>query len=317
MEWVVTTAKSIDDARDEALDRLGVAAEDAEFEIIEEPKVGLFGRTRGEARLRARVKPTPVRAKQERRRRSRAGKRQGDAADSTASKTSKASEGDRGADAAGPGAADRSADAQRPDGSAKRRRRSRDDQGGRNRAGAPNRPDDTTPKQTTEDQQEREMTQDDTTEVAPQEVGDAAIAFMDGLTRAFGADASSTLAIDGTELELSVTGSDLGLLVGSGGRTLTAIQDLARVASQRRLGDHETRLRIDIAGYRERRAEALTRFARDVAAQVRESGSARSMEPMSSADRKVIHDVLNEEDGVSSRSEGEDPNRRIVVVPAD
>ncbi len=106
------------------------------------------------------------------------------------------------------------------------------------------------------------------------------------------------------------------MLVGPGGRTLNAVQDLARVAAQRRLGDHETRLRIDVAGYRERREAALAKFARDVAEQVRASGSPRSLEAMSSSDRKVVHDVLNDEDGVSSRSVGEDPDRRIIVDPA-
>ncbi len=151
--------------------------------------------------------------------------------------------------------------------------------------------------------------------VTPQEVGDAAVAFMDGLADAFGATATSELLVDGTELDVHVSGEGLGLLVGPGGRTLNAIQDLARVSAQRRLGDHDTRLRIDVAGYRARRNEALARFAADVAASVRESGSARALEPMTSADRKVIHDALNEEAGVSSRSEGDDPNRRIVVVP--
>ena len=151
--------------------------------------------------------------------------------------------------------------------------------------------------------------------VSPQEVGDAAVAFMDGLAGAFGATASSELLVDGTELDVHVSGEGLGLLVGPGGRTLNAIQDLARVSAQRRLGDHDTRLRIDVAGYRARRNEALERFAADVAASVRDSGSARALEPMTSADRKVIHDALNEEEGVSSRSEGDDPNRRIVVVP--
>ena len=151
--------------------------------------------------------------------------------------------------------------------------------------------------------------------VSPQEVGDAAVTFMDGLVAAFGTTGSSELEVDGTELDVRVSGESLGLLVGPGGRTLNAVQDLARVSAQRRLGDHDTRLRIDVAGYRERRSEALQRFAADVAAAVRESGDARALEPMTSADRKVIHDALNEEDGVSSRSEGDDPNRRIVVVP--
>ena len=94
--------------------------------------------------------------------------------------------------------------------------------------------------------------------VTPDEVGAAAVAFMDGLTAAFGMHGTSESAVDGTELELNVVGEELGLLVGPGGRTLNAVQDLARVAAQRRLGDHETRLRIDIAGYRGRREQALS-----------------------------------------------------------
>lgn len=152
--------------------------------------------------------------------------------------------------------------------------------------------------------------------VTPDEVGAAAVAFMEGLTGAFGVQGDVAVQIDGIELEVKVTGTELGLLVGPGGRTLNAVQDLARVAAQRRLGDHETRLRIDVAGYRERREAALGAFARDIAEQVRTSGTARSLEPMTSADRKVIHDVLTEEDGVSSRSVGEDPDRRIIVEPA-
>ena len=105
-------------------------------------------------------------------------------------------------------------------------------------------------------------------------------------------------------------------MVGPGGRTLTAVQDLARVAAQRRLGDHETRLRIDVGGYREKRREALGQFAAAVATQVIESGTAKALEPMSSADRKTVHDAIVEIDGVDSHSEGDDPTRRVVITPA-
>jgi len=71
MEWVETTAKTLDEAREAALDQLGVGLDDAEFDILEEPRPGLFGRMRGEARLRARVRPTQARPKQERRQKSR------------------------------------------------------------------------------------------------------------------------------------------------------------------------------------------------------------------------------------------------------
>jgi spoIIIJ-associated protein len=152
--------------------------------------------------------------------------------------------------------------------------------------------------------------------VATEDVRAAAVQFVSGLTDAFGFEAEVNARVEGNEIEVHVTGSSLGLLIGPGGRTLLGIQDLARVAAQRRLGDHDTRLRVDVAGYREKRRQALERFAATVAEQVKETGVARSLDPMPSADRKVLHDALAEIDGVESRSEGEEPNRRVIVAPA-
>jgi spoIIIJ-associated protein len=94
-----------------------------------------------------------------------------------------------------------------------------------------------------------------------------------------------------------------------------AVQDVVRVASQRRIGDHTTRLRLDIMGYREKRRVALARFAMEQADAVAETGEERVLEPMPSADRKVIHDTLSERTDVVTRSEGEDPKRRVVIAP--
>ncbi len=299
MEWVEITGKTVEEAREAALDQLGVGADEAEFDVVEEPKAGLFGRTRGQARLRARIKPTPARPKQERKRRSKSDKPSNDkvkAGSSQAKPNREANQEVSTADANG-----------RDDGKATepRQRSSRGQRGGGGRNG-------------TNNSQEKKMTNEERPQsnVPPQEVGDAAVAFMNDLVTAFGASGKSDLSVDGTELDVQVRGDDLGLLVGPGGRTLNAIQDLVRVAAQRRLGDHETRLRIDVAGYRERRSIALGKFAADVAAQVRDSGSARSLEPMTSADRKVIHDALNGEEGVVSSSSGEEPRRRVIVQPA-
>jgi spoIIIJ-associated protein len=290
MEWVETTAKTIEAAREAALDQLGVAADEAEFDVIEEPRPGLFGRVRGEARLRARVRPAQVRPKQERRRRGRS--------DGPASSAVSSEESSNGADLS-----DQSDAVTPPSGTPKPKSKPKQSR---------------RPAATSPQEQEPKMSNDERPEstVTPDEVGAAAVAFMEGLTAAFGADCNVDVQIDGIELDVKVTGTELGLLVGPGGRTLNAVQDLARVAAQRRLGDHETRLRIDVAGYRERREAALGAFARDVAEQVRTSGTARSLEPMTSADRKVIHDVLTDEAGVASRSVGEDPDRRIIVEPA-
>jgi spoIIIJ-associated protein len=283
MEWVETTGKTVTEAQDLALDRLGVGADDAEFEVLEEPKSGLFGRTRGEARVRARVKPTAVRPKQERRPRGR-----------------------------------------KADGAKKQ------PNGGRNRQSEPERdraparepraasPQQERTKQPRHNEENQHMDHEHPqSDVSPQEVGEAAVAFMSQLATAFGAsDAATSLDVDGIDLDVRVTGTELGLMVGPGGRTLNAIQDLARVASQRRLGDHETRLRIDVGGYREKRRGALEKFAASVAAEVIESGSAKALEPMPSSDRKAVHDAIIEIDGVTSHSEGDDPTRRVVITPA-
>ena len=152
-------------------------------------------------------------------------------------------------------------------------------------------------------------------DVAPEAVGEAASEFMTGLAAAFGTTATASVHVDGSEIDVRVDGQDLGLLIGPGGRTLLAVQDLARVASQRKLGDHDTRLRIDVAGYRERRRGALEKFATAVAHEVVESGRGKALEPMTSADRKVIHDVIQGIEGVTSHSDGEEPRRRVVITP--
>jgi spoIIIJ-associated protein len=147
-------------------------------------------------------------------------------------------------------------------------------------------------------------------------VGEAATTFLQGLVKAAGLQGSVSTKVEGENIDIDVLGDDLNFLVGTKGATLLALQDLTRVVSQRRLGDHETRLRVDVAGYREKRREALSRFALKVAADVKSSGQARALEPMNSADRKIVHDALVEAEGISTRSEGTDPFRRVVVALA-
>lgn len=142
--------------------------------------------------------------------------------------------------------------------------------------------------------------------------------FLEGLLDAFGYDGEvARTTIDDTTIELAVDGDDLGLLIGPKGQTLSSIQELARVASTRDAGfPTDGRVRIDVAGYRQRRREALERFAQKVAAEVKESGRQKVLEPMSPPDRKVVHDTVNGIDGVRTYSEGEDAARRVVIAPA-
>ena len=287
MEWVETTARTVEEAKEQALDQLGVAEDDAEFEVLDEPRAGLFGRVRGEARVRARVRPTQPRPKAERQNRRRRGEESGDsgASGAAAGNGAVATKSD---DDAAPS---RRREAPRPERSGQRR-----DRPARPPAG------------------ERANRED---AVDAEQVGEEARKFVQGLVDAFGLTGTAGVRRDGDDLEVTVDGSDLGLLVGPRGSTLQAVQEITRVASQRRLGDHDTRLRVDVGGYRDRRREALTRFATQVAEEVVASGAPRSLEPMASPDRKVIHDVLSEFPGVDTRSDGEDPYRRVVIAPAD
>jgi spoIIIJ-associated protein len=305
MEWVETVGATIEEAREMALDQLGVHEEDAEFEVIEEPRAGLFGRTRGQARVRARVRPTQPRPKVDRRgRRVRAGgagsEEGGRAAvvshvEDTSGERVKQGRGRARGRVVGrestEGSSDGAAEVDALGSSIK-----------------------STSERTTQEQAMTASTHDSPVPIG--QVADEASRFLDGLVKAFGLEGSVSQRIEGDEIDLDVTGQELGLLVGPRGSTLVAVQEITRLASQRRLGDHESRLRVDIAGYRERRRVALTAFANKMADEVVATSTARVLEPMSSPDRKVVHDTLSERSDVVTRSEGDDPFRRVVISPA-
>ena len=248
MEWVETTGRSVEEAKEAALDRLGVGEDDAEFELLAEPKSGLFGRIRSEARVRARVRPTRPRPKDDRREHRRRSRQRGGSHPK--------------------GSAEPAAVVDAP----AKGRRSRGN-------GA--------------------KTMEDDASVAEQ--GEMARLFVAELVERFGVQGTAEVAeLDDETVEVSVTGSDLGLLIGHKGR---------------HTGVRTARVLVDVAGYRLMRRAALERFARLVAEQVRESGSEQQLEPMTPPDRKVIHDTVNVIDGVVTRSEGLEPDRRVVVAP--
>lgn len=139
--------------------------------------------------------------------------------------------------------------------------------------------------------------------------------FLEGLVDAFDLQGDVTVTpVDDDTLEARVDGEDLGLLIGPKGNTLQSVQELARAVLQKD-GPGGPRLRLDIGGYRERRREALERFTKGLAEQVLASGTATALEPMGAADRKVVHDTVNDIEGVHTISEGEEPRRRVVILP--
>jgi len=279
MEWVTITAATVEDAKSLALDQLGVAGEDAEIEVVEEPKPGLFGRLRGEAIVRARVRPTSVRDTS---RRERGGERSARRSDRPERPRGRSRDGAR--DGARDGSSSR----------APRARRSEADRGGEGDS----------------------LRRNDGPKVPPTTVRDAATTFLEGFFAAASLPVRVESTINGDDIEIAVQGEDLTTFVGARGMTLTQLQDITRVVSQRRLGDHDTRLRVDVGGYRQRRKDALGRFAVKVANDVVETGTPRILEPMNSADRKIVHDTLSTVEGVVTHSEGDDPFRRVVVSRA-
>ena len=160
------------------------------------------------------------------------------------------------------------------------------------------------------------MTDNEATMPLPEQA-DIAQEFVAGLAERFGASVDFVREdVADDEIRITVTGDDLGRMVGRRGNTAVAIDELVRTVLQRQAGSsRDGRVRVDVGGVRARRAEALVRFCRDQAAAVRDSGIAKALEPMGGADRKLIHDTIADEDGVVTTSEGEDPNRRVVIVP--
>ena len=315
MEWVEITAKTVEEAKELALDELGVDVDEADFEVLEEPKAGLFGRVRGEARVRARVRPTAPRSKDAGRRRGGGGRRnEGEGVTTTATAVADrtdASESERSQRNGANDPAIAEAIAQVSDdgdsGRPPRTRRRRRGGGGRGTGSGERRP-----RRSNDESGQGEPVSVE----ALEQQGEVAVTFLTGLIDAFGIEATVAVrSVNDSAVEVAVDGSDLGLLVGPRGATLQAIQDLTRTAVLRETGMREGWVIVDVAEYRVKRRAALEKFALQVAEQVANGGVAVRLDPMPPADRKVVHDVLTAVDGIETASEGEEPRRRVIVRP--
>lgn len=336
MEWVEIRGETLELAKERALDQLGVAIEDAEFEIVQVPESRWLGLKKTEARVRARVRPTQPRAKREggRPRRGRKGdETKGRATSSKSRSTSNGSpdgppassdgaskgtsrDGDRtpskrgrrsgeGAPAAGPAATGSAKAGAAPAGDAEDAPKTKAASEDRQRS----RP----------QKKERAVSDQTREELVPiDEQTEMVESFLGGVLAGFGLEGDvATQVVDG-DVQADITGTNLGLLIGPKGGTIRALQEVTRAAAQRHADGREThRINVDVAGYRERRREALGDFARRQAEIVRAEGRRVALEPMGSADRKAVHDAVLDIEGVRSISEGDDPRRRVVLIPDD
>ncbi len=333
MEWVETTGRTVAEALDAALDELGVDETEVEYEVMEQPRTGLLARfSGGSARIRARVKPISREKPGERQRRNRRGGGSGQGR-SSSDRSGRSRSGNGGGGSrpaadektAGAGSAPQGQGRSRPEGAqpsksgTARRRGRRGGQGARSETSAPEAgaasaaaSDESTPDSNTKGN----VVETIEPEVTIEEQAEAAEAFTQGLVDAFdlGAQVRSVIVDEG--IVVDVTGESLGLLVGPRGATLNAIEELVRTVVQRQTDGHGVRINVDVAGYRAKRREALEAFTRGIAEKVLESGRPQALEPMSALDRKVVHDAAAEIDGVATESQGEEPRRRVVLIPA-
>lgn len=139
-----------------------------------------------------------------------------------------------------------------------------------------------------------------------------ALDFLEGLLDAMDLDGEVQVDLVEDYVRARVNGPELGILIGRHGRTLESLQELLRAAVQHQAGGRVL-VTLDIEGYRERRREAVEEQAREMAERAIEQGEV-ALEPMPAFERKVVHDTVTEIEGVTSHSEGEEPERYVVLT---
>jgi spoIIIJ-associated protein len=146
-----------------------------------------------------------------------------------------------------------------------------------------------------------------------EEEGDIAADYLEGLLDIADLDGDIDIDVENGRAAVAIVGAKLDNLVGRDGEVLDALQELTRLAVQSSTGDR-SRLMLDISGFRENRRTDLKALADEKAAEAKASGAPIKLKPMNAFERKIVHDRIQEL-GLSSESEGEDPNRFVVIFP--
>jgi spoIIIJ-associated protein len=143
--------------------------------------------------------------------------------------------------------------------------------------------------------------------------GEVAADYIEGLLDVADLDGDIDMDVEGDRAVVSVVGATLDELVGRRGEVLEALQELTRLAVHQRTGNR-TRMMLDVGGYRQRRRAELAEAGQDAAEEVRRTGQPKKLWPMNPFERKIVHDAVAAA-GLRSESEGEEPDRRVVVLP--
>ncbi|NNF54482.1 MAG: hypothetical protein HKN03_08570 [Acidimicrobiales bacterium] len=293
MEWITLTAATVAEAKERLLHKLGVPDAEAEFVVEDEGESKFFGLRKTDARVRARVVPRRTEPRRDRKR----GRN-----DRNDTKKRKSRGGAKDASTSGNGAGGESA-APVASGRARSDRPAKGGTGDRpERSQTPKKP------RTTKDRPRVQKV-----EIPMEQVQENLTTFLNGLVTAFGIEAAVELEVEEENITANIPGQH-GVLIGPKARTLDAIQEIAKIASFKG-GTSPARVKVDVGDYRKKRAAALAAFASKAAQKAIDDATEVVLDPMSSADRKVVHDALSEIEGIETRSVGTDPRRQVVIAP--
>lgn len=277
MAYVEVKAKTVEMAVEAAMRELGVGDRSRiDVEVIQAPERGFLGFGGQDAIVKVSERSGDK------------GRQRGKGRGRTRSKSGQASSGGKSGDSGG-------GDGSRQGGRSKPDSRSRG--GGQSRE--PNRP--------------AKKKEDDRDPIGTEAQEPLVGAFLGGLVDAFGLEGRVETRIEDDVIIANVVGAQTEALVGPRGSVMEAIHELTKTVLQRSAQD-SARVRIDVAGYAERRRQALTIYAGELIQQVLADGGELMLEPMSASDRKVIHDAVAQREGVRSYSEGEAPKRYVVIA---
>jgi spoIIIJ-associated protein len=151
---------------------------------------------------------------------------------------------------------------------------------------------------------------------APDKPVEAVEGLLEEIVRGLGLDATVDVTDDGETVTGTVHGDDLGLFIGRHGQTIDAVQHIAQRIAGARAGEGR-RIVIDAEGYRERRETVLQRQADHAADDALRSGRPVALDAMTASERRLVHEYLRDHDEVQTYSEGDEPDRHLVVAPVD
>lgn len=300
MEWIETTGTSIDEAKDLALDRLGVAEDELEIQVLTEPSSAMFGLKKTEARLRARVRPISPQIKTERNSKSNRDKNRKRSNQGRKNTNNK-----------------KNSEKSQKNNNQKNSKKTSEqlDDAKNSSKNKDNRPEKTTKAKNNPRTRKDEM---ETEKMDLSTQAEITENFLAGLLEKMGLESRVTSTIEDERLTVEAHGLNLGLAIGHQGQTVRAITELSRTIIQRKSrGSASGSMTVDIGGYRALRQSNLEKFAKAQAEAVLSDGISRALDPMGAADRRIAHNAVSDIEGVETISEGSNMDRRVVIQLAE